>query len=191
MVSVWLLAPGLFRGGGVLWTSVVVWAGYAFRPSAALAFASPCVSVRWSGVGPPLCLPTLHSTVPRVRFPPVRGLVFGSTAAGASREVGVLIEQAASSAAQRHWRTLGTRSVNEARAFMVSVMRRRVSFAAAMAHARLRLSRLERVGHAGRIAGRGSGVVAPFLSQTVWEQHARGPLGGGGGRAGFMGPGVD
>ena len=24
-----------------------------FRPSAALAFASPCVSVRWSGVGPP------------------------------------------------------------------------------------------------------------------------------------------
>ena len=124
-------------------------------------------------------------------FPPVRGLVFGSTAAGASREVGVLIEQAASSAAQRHWRTLGTRSVNEARAFMVSVMRRRVSFAAAMAHARLRLSRLERIGHAGRIAGRGSGVVAPFLSQTVWEQHARGPLGGGGGRAGFMGPGVD
>ena len=124
-------------------------------------------------------------------FPPVRGLVFGSTAAGASREVGVLIEQAASSAAQRHWRSLGTRSVNEARAFMVSVMRRRVSFAAAMAHARLRLSRLERIGHAGRIAGRGSGVVAPFLSQTVWEQHARGPLGGGSGRAGFMGPGAD
>ena len=67
-------------------------------------------------------------------------------------------------------------SVTEARAFMVSsmvsVMRRRVSFAAAMAHARLRLSRLERICHAGRIAGRGSDVVAPFLSQTVWEQHA-------------------
>ena len=52
--------------------------------------------------------------------------------------------------------------------------RRRVSFAAAMAHARLRLSRLERIGHAGRIAGRGSGVVAPFLSQTVWEQRTHG-----------------
>ena len=41
VVSVRLLAPGLFRGGGVLRTSVVVWAGYAFRPSAALALASP------------------------------------------------------------------------------------------------------------------------------------------------------
>ena len=35
MVSVRLLrAPGLFRGGGVLWTSVVVRAGYALRASA-------------------------------------------------------------------------------------------------------------------------------------------------------------
>ena len=53
VVSVRLLAPGLFRGGGVLWTSGVVWAGYALRPSAALlrsrslrpAFRSGPVSV--------------------------------------------------------------------------------------------------------------------------------------------------
>ena len=39
-------------------------------------------------------------------FPPLRGLVFGSTACGGSREVGVLLAQAASSSAQRQWRSL-------------------------------------------------------------------------------------
>jgi hypothetical protein len=123
-------------------------------------------------------------------FPPVCGLVFGSTAAGGSREVGILIDQAASSAAQRQWRTLGTRSLAEARAWMTSVMRQQVSFAAAFAHARMRLARLDRVGHVGRIAGRVGAVPAPFVSQTMWERHARGPLGGGGGRVGAMGPGL-
>ena len=123
-------------------------------------------------------------------FPPVSGLVFGSTAGGGSREVGTLIGQSASSAAQRHWRMLGTRSMSEARAWMLSVMRQQVGFAAAIAHARLRLSRLERIGHSGRIAGRSGAVTAPFLSQTMWERHGRGPLGGGGGRAGAMGPGL-
>ena len=56
-------------------------------------------------------------------------------------------------------------------------------FAAAISHARMRLARLGRIGHAGRIAGRVGAVVAPFLSPTMWEQHA-GVLGGGGGRAG-------
>ena len=77
-------------------------------------------------------------------FPPVSGLVFGSTAGGGSREVGTLIGQSASSAAQRHWRMLGTRSMSEARAWMLSVMRQQVGFAAAIAHApdaRLRRSR--------------------------------------------------
>ena len=58
---------------------------------------------------------------------------------------------------------------------MVSVMRRQVSFTAAFAHARMRLARLERVGHAGHIAGRVGvvmGVVpAPFVSPTIWERH--------------------
>ena len=107
-------------------------------------------------------------------FPPVSGLVFGSTAGGGSHEVGTLIGQSASSAAQRHWRMLGTRSMSEARAWMLSVMRQQVGFAAAIAHARLRLSRLERIGHSGRIAGRSGAVTAPFLSQTMWERHGRG-----------------
>ena len=122
-------------------------------------------------------------------FPPVSGLVFGSTACGGSREVGVLLQQAAASAAQRQWRVLGARSVTEARAFMISIMRQQVGFAAAIAHARLRLSRLELLGHTGRVAGRSAAVTPPFLSQTVWEQR-RDALGHGGGRAGAMGPGL-
>ena len=122
-------------------------------------------------------------------FPPVCGLVFGCTAAGGSREVGTLIGHAASSAAQRQWRMLGSRSMTEARAWMVSLMRRQVGFAAAISHARMRLARLGRIGHAGRIAGRVGATVAPFLSPTMWEQQA-GMLGGGGGRAGGMGPGL-
>ena len=122
-------------------------------------------------------------------FPPICGLVFGCTAAGGSREVGTLIGHAASSAAQRQWRMLGSRSMTEARAWMVSLMRRQVGFAAAISHARMRLARLGRIGHAGRIAGRVGATVAPFLSPTMWEQQA-GMLGGGGGRAGGMGPGL-
>ena len=56
-------------------------------------------------VGAPTAVDILAS------FPPVRGLVFGSTACGGSREVGVLLAQAASSSAQRQWRSLGARSM--------------------------------------------------------------------------------
>ena len=104
--------------------------------------------------------------------------------------MGRLIEHAASSAAQRQWRMLGSRSLTEARAWMVSLMRRQAGFAAAISHARMRLSRLGRIGHAGRIAGRVGATVAPFLSPTMWEQHQAGMLGGGGGRAGGIAPGL-
>ena len=81
--------------------------------------------------------------------------------------MGRRIEHAASSAAQRQWRVLGSRSLMEARAWMVSLMRRQVGLAAAITdqprpHAAL--SRLGRIGHAGRIAGRVGGTVAPFVS---------------------------
>ena len=56
-------------------------------------------------------------------FPPVRGLVFGSTACGGGREVGVLLAQAASSSAQRQWRSLGARSMLDARSLMISTLR--------------------------------------------------------------------
>ena len=52
-----------------------------------------------------------------------------------------------------------------------------------------RLQYIERIGHTGRIAGRLAAPGAPFLSPTMWERHD-GLLGGGGGRAGSMGPGL-
>ena len=105
-------------------------------------------------------------------FPTVQGLVFGSTACGGSRDVGTLIDQAATSAAQREWRRLGSRTVTDARAFIISVMRRQISFAAAVAHARLRLSRLELIGHSGRAAGRYASAAGAFVSPSLWEQRA-------------------
>ena len=39
-----------------------------------------------------------------------------------SREVGVLLAQAASSSAQRQWRSLGARSMHDARSFMISTL---------------------------------------------------------------------
>ena len=87
------------------------------------------------------------------------------------------------------WRSLGARTMRDARAFMVATMRHQVSFAAAVAHARLRLSRLEIVGHSGRTAGRYASAAAAFISPTAFEQ-SRGALGGGGGRAGFAGGGL-
>ena len=59
---------------------------------------------------------------------------------------------AASSSAQRQWRSLGARSMLDARSFMISTLRSQVGFAAAVAHARLRLSRLELIGGSGPLA---------------------------------------
>jgi hypothetical protein len=118
-------------------------------------------------------------------FPPVRGLVFGSTACGGSMEVGVLLVQAASSSAQRQWRSLGARSMLDARSFMISTLRSQVGFATAVAHARLRLSRLENIGGSGRTAGRYTSAARAFISPTAFEQAQGGPLGAGGGRVGF------
>ena len=80
-----------------------------------------------------------------------------STAWGGSREVGVLLKPpcsgcvpASSSAQRQMWRSLGARSMLDARSFMISTLRSQVSFAAAVAHSRLRLSRLELIGCSGR-----------------------------------------
>ena len=157
---------------------------------AAAAAALDARTAAWyarSGTAPPADAPTAVDIL--ASFPPVRGLVFGSTACGGSREVGVLIGQAADSAAQRQWRSLGARTMRDARAFMVATMRHQVGFAAAVAHARLRLSRLEIVGHSGGTAGRYASATAAFISPTAFEQ-SRGALGGGGGRAGFAGGGL-
>ena len=65
----------------------------------------------------------------------------------------------------------------DARSFMISTLRSQVgfavSFAAAVAHARLRLSRLELIGGSGRTAGRYASAARAFISPTAFE-HARG-----------------
>ena len=93
-------------------------------------------------------------------------------------EVGILLAQAASSSAQRQWRSLevpllnevyfslGARSMLDARSFMISsTLRSQVGFATAVAHARLRLSRLELIGGSGRgTAGRYASAARAFIS---------------------------
>ena len=177
---------------------------FAFTPSSALGFLPVrCVSRVCPGsprclfTGSPRCLftgtvrGTDGSGYILASFPPVRGLVFGSTACGGSREVGILLAQAASSSAQRQWRSLGARSMLDARSFMISTLRSQVGFATAVAHARLRLSRLELIGGSGRTAGRyASSAARAFISPTAFEQARGGALGAGGGRVGFAGGGL-
>ena len=53
---------------------------------------------------------------------------------------------------------------------MISTLRSQVGFAAAVAHARLRLSRLELIGGSGRAAGRYASAARAFISPTAFEQ---------------------
>ena len=79
----------------------------------------------------------------------------------------------------------------DARSFMISTLRSQVGFAAAVAHARFRLSRLELIGGSGRTAGRYASAARAFISPTAFEHPARGgALGAGGGRVGFAGGGL-
>ena len=83
----------------------------------------------------------------------------------------------------------------DARSFMISTLRSQVGFAAAVAHARLRLSRLELIGGTGALAapataGRYASAARAFISPTAFEQARGGALGAGGGRVGFAGGGL-
>ena len=74
----------------------------------------------------------------------------------------------------------------DARSFMISTLRSQVGFAAAVAHALLRLSRLELIGGSGRTAGRYVRVSrllrAPSFrrppssrrGEALWEREAAG-----------------
>ena len=76
------------------------------------------------------------------------------------------------------------RSMLDARSFMISTLRSQVGFAAAVAHARLRLSRLELIGGSGRSTGRSAryaSAARAFISPTAFEQARGGALGAGGG----------
>ena len=78
----------------------------------------------------------------------------------------------------------------ECRSNIVSLHRRKLSFGVALAHARLRLSRLEIVAHAGRVTTRNAAEFGDdVFSPTTYAVLSGLPLGAGGGRAGFRGGG--
>ena len=61
--------------------------------------------------------------------------------------------------------------VGEARSYFVSAVRRRVSFVAAVAHARMRLARLQDVSHMGRTADRHTpSYTTTHVSATCFER---------------------
>ncbi len=68
-----------------------------------------------------------------------------------------------SPASLHQWHSLGARSMLDARSFMISTLRSQVGFATAVAHARLRLSRLELIGGSGRTAGRYASAARAFI----------------------------
>ena len=99
----------------------------------------------------------------------------------------VVIRVRSTSVECQWYSTLGARSMLlDARSFMISTLRSQVGFAAAVAHARLRLSRLEPIGGSGRTAGRYASAARAFISPTgpassrrgeahlFWEREAAG-----------------
>ena len=88
-------------------------------------------------------------------FTRVRGLVFGNYAE-ASPDVHSLIALAAQAMAQRRWQSMGARSAEEARSFLVAALRRRLGCFVAREFARYRLRRLPYVGASrAAVAARG------------------------------------
>ena len=94
--------------------------------------------------------------VARLRsFTRVRGLVFGNYSE-ASPDVHSLLTIAAEAMAQRRWQSMGARSAEEARSFIVSALRRRLGCFVAREFARYRLRRLPYVGASrAAVAARG------------------------------------
>ena len=81
----------------------------------------------------------------------------------------------------------------DARAFMISTLRSQVGFAAAVAHARLRLPVLASralLGVPAAAASRYASSARAFISPTAFEQARGGALGAGGGRVVFAGGGL-
>ena len=75
---------------------------------------------------------------------------------------------------------MGARSLMDARAYFVARVRRQMSFTAAIAHARIwarmRLRRLESIGHAGRTAGRRACSRAGLLASATAFDMGRGAV---------------
>ena len=98
-------------------------------------------------------------------------LVFGSFAE-ASRDVHTLVNLAARALARKHWRSMGSRTEQEARSWWVARCRRTVGTVVARAYARYQLRRLLFVG-----------VPRAVLDAHRDERAQRGVAGGAGDRS--------
>ena len=94
-------------------------------------------------------------------FPRVRGQVFGAFRE-CSADVHALLRETATAAAAREWRESGASSHDAARAAYISVLRRRWGCTAALAGARLRLSRAYLAGGDDHDAADAGGAAAGF-----------------------------
>ena len=118
-------------------------------------------------------------------FTTVRGLVFGQFGE-ASADVHDLLRAAARLRGDREWRLAGARTATEMRAFLVSMMRRRMGLAAVQAMARHRIARVPYIGvpraivqtrmQRGTVAGQAY-APAPGHADFYQFQVNRQPLG--------------
>jgi hypothetical protein len=114
----------------VLYCCPVVYLGYYSNSiselTAGMPIMMPMPTAGWTFIGH--CRPpSLHAALSALRSgqsPRVWNRSIGSTACRGSKEVGTLLGQLATSAANRQWRMLGTRNVvTEARAFIIAIAR--------------------------------------------------------------------
>ena len=133
----------------------------------------PAAGVRAGVIGPGPVLLALRAA------PTVVGLVFGAYGE-ASPAVHTLISQLADRGASQ-WRTMGARSVSEARGFLVGRIRREWGIAAARAHAQLLVARWRYVGltreqaaaigrHTGGSAHGGADVGDAAVAAEAFEE---------------------
>ena len=92
-------------------------------------------------------------------FGQLRGLVFGAWGE-ASPDVEMLLSLAASTGAQRHWRSMGSSDDDTARGVLAWMLRRRWGMAALRENARLKLERLEYVGRGAHAAAERRGTAS-------------------------------
>ena len=101
-----------------------------------------------------------------VSFPRVRGDCVGAFAEF-SGDLHALLEETASAACDRHWRTAGARSASAARSVFTTIYRRRWGCEAALQGARMRLSRGYLVG------GRGAADASQLLLLDYFAQPSQ------------------
>ena len=92
-------------------------------------------------------------------YDPFRGLVFGAWGE-ASPDVELLLSLAASTGAQRHWRSMGSSDEGTAKGILAWMLRRRWGLTALRENARLKLERLEYVGRGAHAAAERRGMAS-------------------------------